>query len=185
MALQSRLTPLGSPAFSFDLLDTSGRLRLLSDYDQSPVLVVAFVCNHCPYVRHIEDDLGVVAEQSPATFVGICSNDAESYPDDAPDRLTEQAARAGWKFDYLVDKDQSVARGYGAVCTPDFFAYGPDRLLAYRGAFDGSTPRNGEPVNGALIQDAVQRIASGEAVPEPHRPSMGCGIKWFSGAEPQ
>ncbi|MEO8330488.1 MAG: thioredoxin family protein, partial [Candidatus Nanopelagicales bacterium] len=136
MALQSRLTPIGSPAFSFDLLDTSGRQRRLSDYDGSSVLVVAFVCNHCPYVRHIEDHLGLVAARSPATFVGICSNDAESYPDDAPDRLAEQAARAGWTFDYLVDKDQSVARGYGAVCTPDFFAYGPDRLLAYRGAFD-------------------------------------------------
>jgi len=183
MALKSGLVPLGTPASDFDLPDTSGKRHQLSDYDDQ-VLVVAFVCNHCPYVRHIESALGQLASTSAAEFLAICSNDAQNYPDDAPPGLVEQASRAGWQFPYLIDAEQDVARSYGAVCTPDFFVYGPDRKLAYRGAFDAATPSNGEPVNGSLLRDAIERVASGEAVPEPHRPSMGCGIKWLPGNEP-
>jgi peroxiredoxin len=184
MALKSGLVPLGTPASAFDLPDTSGKRRQLSDYDETPVLVVAFVCNHCPYVRHIESALGQLASTSAAEFLAVCSNDAQNYPDDAQPGLVEQASRARWQFPYLIDAEQDVARSYGAVCTPDFFVYGPDRKLAYRGAFDAATPSNGEPVNGSLLRDAIERVARGETVPEPHRPSMGCGIKWLPGNEP-
>ena len=119
MALKSGLVPLGTPASAFDLPDTAGQRHQLSDYDDQ-VLVVAFVCNHCPYVRHIESALGQLASTSTARFLAVCSNDAENYPDDAPPGLIEQAKRAGWKFPYLVDAEQDVARSYGAVCTPDF-----------------------------------------------------------------
>ncbi|HVQ87126.1 MAG TPA: thioredoxin family protein [Actinomycetes bacterium] len=184
MALASRLAPLGTPAPTFQLPDLAGRHHALDDYANHSVLVVSFVCNHCPYVQHIESELGAVAARTSAGFVAVCSNDAATYPDDAPALLAEQARRADWRFDYLVDADQSVARAFGAVCTPDFFVYGPDRKLAYRGAFDAATPKNGEPVNGSLLEDAISRILGGQSVPEPHRPSMGCGIKWLPGNEP-
>jgi peroxiredoxin len=180
MAVESTLVPLGTPAPDFSLPTVGGSTVSLRDLT-APVLVVAFVCNHCPYVKHVEHELGRLADEllvSGCEFVAICSNDAVSYPDDAPAHLREQAERAGWGFPYLVDESQQVARDYGAVCTPDFFAYGPDRTLVYRGAMDGSTPGNGVPVDASLLRSAVVRILAGEAVPEPHRPSLGCSIKW-------
>lgn len=178
MALTSSLVPLGTVAPDFTLVDVGGSSHSLSDFI-APVLVVAFVCNHCPYVKHIELALGRVKVTDQVLVVAISSNDIERYPDDAPGQLADQADRAGWTFPYLVDTDQSVAKSYGAVCTPDFFVYGPDRRLAYRGAFDASTPGNGEPVTGADLTNAIALVAAGQAVPEPHRPSMGCGIKWL------
>lgn len=177
MAVESTMVPLGTPAADFALPDVTGATVRLVDLPR-PVLVM-FLCNHCPYVRHVEGELGRVLGRHPdLAAVGICTNDAQAYPDDAPDRLAEQAARAGWTFPYLVDADQSVGRAYAAACTPDFFLYDGDGRLAYRGAFDESTPGNGLPVTGALLEDAIGRVARGEAVPEPHRPSMGCSIKW-------
>ena len=117
--------------------------------------------------------------------MAISSNDIERYPDDAPAELAKQAERAGWQFPYLLDADQIVAQQYGAVCTPDFFVYGPDRTLSYRGAFDASTPGNGLPVTGSALRHAIALIGRGQVVPEPHRPSMGCGIKWLPGNEPE
>lgn len=181
MAVQSVLVPLGSPAPAFALPDLSGATVRLSDLDASPVLVVAFLCNHCPYVRHIEARLGEwYAERADrgVGFVGVASNDVDQYPDDDLPGLMEQSTRAGWAFPYLRDTAQTTARAYQAACTPDFFVYGPDRVLAYRGAFDRSTPGNHEPVDGSLLTDAVDRVLRGEGVPEPHRPSMGCSIKW-------
>jgi hypothetical protein len=110
--------------------------------------------------------------------VGICTNDAEAYPDDAPAGLAEQAARAEWVFPYLIDESQEVGRAVGAACTPDFFLYDAQGRLAYRGALDGSTPGNGVPVTGDLLDAAIRLVLAGEPVPEPHRPSMGCSIKW-------
>ena len=110
--------------------------------------------------------------------MGICTNDADAYPDDAPARLAEQARRAGWRFPYLVDADQSVGRAYNAACTPDFFLYDGQRRLAYRGAFDDSTPGNGKPLTGDLLRAALELVLAGQPVPEPHQPSMGCSIKW-------
>ncbi|GAB3219517.1 thioredoxin family protein [Glycomyces halotolerans] len=178
MALNSHMVPLGTPAPDFTLPDLDGNDRSLADFEAT-ALLIAFVCNHCPYVRHIEQTFGAFTTgQADLDVVAICSNDAENYPDDAPAGLAEQAARANWGFPYLVDESQEVARAYNAVCTPDFFLYGPDRKLAYRGAFDGSTPGNGVPVSGEYLATAIEHVRKGEAVPEPHYPSTGCGIKW-------
>ncbi|MCZ3388662.1 MAG: thioredoxin family protein [Actinomycetia bacterium] len=178
MALTSSLVPLGTAAPDFTVPDVGGAPHSLGDFT-APVLVVAFVCNHCPYVKHIELAFGRIKATDQVAIVAISSNDVERYPEDAPPQLAGQAERSGWTFPYLVDTDQSVAKAYGAVCTPDFFVYGPDRRLAYRGAFDASTPGNGESVTGADLTNAIALVAAGQPVPEPHRPSMGCGIKWL------
>lgn len=178
MAVESALVPLGTQAPEFALHDVHGAPFSLTNFDDARVLVVAFLCNHCPYVQHIETALGDLATETPAQFVAICSNDAVGYPEDAPGQLAKQAQRAGWTFPYLVDETQLVAQAYGAVCTPDFFVYDTLRRLTYRGAFDYSTPKNGEPVDGSLLRSAVLLTATEGVVPEPHRPSMGCSIKW-------
>lgn len=184
MALTSSLVPLGTPAPDFTLPNVNGVQHSLTDFT-APVLVVAFVCNHCPYVKHIEDELGALKPSADLDIVAISANDVERYPDDSPDELAKQATRAGWQFPYLVDTEQTVAQHYGAVCTPDVFVYGPDRTLSYRGAFDSSTPGNGIPVTGEALRTAIALIGKRQVVPEPHRPSMGCGIKWLPGNEPQ
>jgi peroxiredoxin len=181
VAVRSLLVPLGTAAPDFALTSVDGTAYSLADFDK-PALLVAFVCNHCPYVRHVEAKLGeVVAGFHDLDVVGICGNDAEAYPDDAPPRLREQADRAGWTFPYLVDETQEVTRAYQAACTPDFFLYDADRRLAYRGAMDHSTPGNARQLTGELLADAVTKVLAGEPVPEPHTPSMGCSIKWRSG----
>lgn len=173
------MVPIGTPAPDFALSDTTGVTRRLADFAEAPALLVAFVCNHCPYVRHVESGLGkLLAGYPDLAVVGICTNDADAYPDDRPERLAEQAARAGWSFPYLIDTSQDVGRAYRAACTPDFFLYDATRRLAYRGAMDDSTPGNGRPVTGELLVAAIDRVLAGEPVPEPHRPSMGCSIKW-------
>jgi peroxiredoxin len=176
------MTPLGSHAPDFTLPSVTGEKVALDDFRDAPALLVAFLCNHCPYVRHIETRFGaLVADFPDLAVVGVCSNDVESYPDDAAPGLRQQARRAGWSFPYLVDDGQSTAREYGAACTPDLFLYDAERRLAYRGAFDESTPGNRQPVTGHLLADAVRLVLGGESVPEPHRPSMGCSIKWKHG----
>jgi hypothetical protein len=167
MAVSSQMISLGTAVPSFSLPSVDGVSVRLEDFADAPVLLVSFLCNHCPYVRHIEARLGEVvsahAGRGVAT-VGICSNDIMSYPDDAPEALARQRSRASWAF--------------GAACTPDFFVYGPDRRLTYRGAFDKSTPGNGAPVTGELLVAALDAALDGRPAPEPHRPSLGCGIKW-------
>lgn len=179
MAVSSQMVPLGTAAPDFVLPDLSGRTVRRDDFAGAPGLLVAFLCNHCPYVKHVEDGFGRLVARHPALAVaGVCANDAEAYPDDRPERLAEQAKRAGWEFPYLVDAEQSVAREYRAACTPDFFLYDAERRLAYRGAMDDSTPGSGKPVTGELLDAAIGHVLAGEPVPEPHRPSMGCSIKW-------
>ncbi|MDT3444162.1 MULTISPECIES: thioredoxin family protein [unclassified Pseudofrankia] len=181
MAVSSLMVPLGAAAPDFALADTAGRTVRRDDLAAAPALLVAFLCNHCPYVRHIEAELGRVLGRHPSlAVVGVCSNDAQAYPDDRPELLAEQARRAGWTFPYLVDGDQTVGRAYQAACTPDFFLYDVHRRLAYRGAFDESTPGNRRPVRGDLLEAAFVHVLVGEPVPEPHTPSMGCSIKWRS-----
>src|SRR4029453_15164363 len=136
-----------------------------------------FLCNHCPYVRHIESHLdAVVADYAGrgVAAVGICSNDLDAYPDDGPDGRAEQSRRAGFEFPSLLDETQQVAAAYRAMCTPDLFVYGADRRLVYRGAFDDSTPRNGQPVTGDLLRQALDRPPEGQPPPAPPRPSRGC-----------
>jgi peroxiredoxin len=179
MAVSSFMVPLGTAAPDFALVDLDGKTVHRDDLAGAPALLVAFLCNHCPYVRHIEGELGKVLSGYPdLAVVGICTNDADAYPDDRPERLAEQARRAGWAFPYLLDTDQQVGRAYNAVCTPDFFLYDGERRLAYRGAFDESTPGNGKPLTGSDLRNAVELVLAGNPVPEPHRPSMGCSIKW-------
>jgi len=179
MAASSLMVPLGTQAPDFALPDTSGTMTGRDDFAAAPALLVMFLCNHCPYVRHVEDELGALVARYPSlAVVGICTNDAEGYPEDRPERLAEQAERAGWRFPYLVDTDQEVGRVYHAACTPDFFLYDAQRRLAYRGAFDESTPGNRKPVTGAQLRSAVEQVLAGQPVPEPHLPSTGCSIKW-------
>ena len=186
MAASSLMVPLGTPAHDFELPSFDGTTVKLADLDGRALLVM-FLCNHCPYVRHVERRLGeVVADYAARDLaaVAVNSNDLDAYPEDGPAGMAEQARRAGFGFPYLLDESQQVAAAYRAMCTPDLFVYGADRQLAYRGAFDDSTPRNGQPVTGALLRDALDRVLAGQPVPEPHRPSMGCSLKWREGNRP-
>lgn len=181
----SFMVPLGTPAPDFALPATDGTLVRRDDLADKPALLAIFACNHCPYVRHVEAELGkLLGGYHDLAVVAICSNDATSYPDDAAPKLREQQARAGWGFPYLVDETQHVARAYHAACTPDFFLYDGERKLAYRGAFDDSTPGNNKPVTGALLREALDLVLAGQPVPEPQKPSVGCSIKWRPGNEP-
>jgi len=187
MAINSFMVPLGTPAPAFVLPSIDGREVSLDVFAGVPALLVVFLSNHCPYVRRIESALGtLLAEFEPSGLatVGICSNDTVNYPDDDSTHLAEQAARAGFTFPYLVDETQDVAKAYRAACTPDFFLYDADRRLAYRGQFDGARPRNEIVADGETLRAAIEKVLAHEPVPEPHIPSMGCGIKWRPGNEP-
>ena len=179
MAVSSFMVPIGTPAPDFALPDLDGTIVRRDDFASAPALLVAFVCNHCPYVKNVETAFGkLLAGYPDLAVVGICGNDADSYQDDRPPHLRAQAQRAGWAFPYLIDEPQEVTRAYNAACTPDFFLYDAERKLAYRGALDESTPGNGKPVTGELLQAAIEHVLAGRPVPEPHVPSMGCSIKW-------
>lgn len=186
MAAHSFMVPLGTPAPPFDLTAVEGGSVSLADLQGSPATLVAFLSNHCPYVRHIELGLGAMAAEygSRLSVVAICSNDSVNYPDDDPAHLAEQAARAGFTFPYLLDDTQEVAKAYRAACTPDFFLYDADLTLVYRGEFDGSRPGNTVPVTGSSLRAAVDALLEGRPVSTDQAPSMGCGIKWKPGNEP-
>lgn len=186
MAVTSTLAPLGTPAPDFTLASITGSQVALGDF-KGPALLVAFLCNHCPYVRHVESALAaMIAQYAPQGLatVGIASNDVSIAPTDDVAGLSAQADRAGFGFPYLLDPTQEVARAYQAACTPDFFLYDAGRRLAYRGAFDSSRPGNDTPVTGELLRSAIDHVLRGEPVPEPHQPSVGCSIKWRPGNEP-
>lgn len=187
MAIASLMVPLGTPAPDFALPDLDGHTVALADLADAPALLVAFVCNHCPYVKHVEATFGTLAADLSAqglAVVAICSNNLDAYRDDGPAGMADQAKRAGWEFPYLLDKAQAVAAAYRAACTPDFFLYGPARTLAWRGQFDDSRPSTGGPVTGATLRAAAEHVLAGRAVPEPHLPGLGCGIKWKPGNAP-
>jgi peroxiredoxin len=186
MAANSFMVPIGTPAPAFDLTAVNGGSVALSDFKGSPATLVAFLSNHCPYVRHIEAGLGALAAEYGArlSVVAICSNDSVNYPDDDATHLAEQAARAGFVFPYLLDETQEVAKAYRAACTPDFFLYDSEFRLAYRGQFDDSRPGNATPVTGSSLRAAIDALLSGEEPPEDQHPSIGCSIKWKPGNEP-
>ncbi len=175
----STMVELGTHAPDFALPDTDDNTVRRSDFDGKPLLV-AFLCNHCPYVKHVADQWSTVAQEAQAqgvAVVGINSNDVENYPEDSPEKMVEEVAARGYTFPYLFDETQDVARAYAAACTPDFFLFDAEHRLAYRGQFDASRPGNDVPVSGSDLRAAVRAVVAGEAMPE-QVPSMGCNIKW-------
>lgn len=187
VATNSTMLPLGTPAPDFQLPDPSGKAYSLADFQGARALVVAFICNHCPYVKHLRSGLAALGrEYQPrgVAIVGISSNDVERYPADSPARMAEEATAAGYTFPYLVDESQAVAKAYRAACTPDFFVFDGSRRLVYRGQFDDSRPGSNRPVTGRDLRNALEAVLAGRSV-DPHQtPSLGCNIKWKPGNEP-
>lgn len=165
--LQSKMVPLGTPAPDFNLLGIDGAFYGLESVSASKVLVIVFMCNHCPYVQKIWDDLVTLEKNMPESvqFLGINSNANQSYPEDSYEKMKEYASAKGQEFPYLYDETQDTAKAYGAQCTPDFFVYDEKRLLAYRGAFDG-------------LKEAVEALLEGKKPTDRQAFSMGCSIKW-------
>ena len=183
----STMLPLGTPAPDFRLPDFDGNPHGLADSRDSPALLVAFICSHCPFVRHLRAGLAAFArEYAPRglAIVAINSNDIEAYPQDGPDAMRQEAAELGYVFPYLLDASQAVAKAYRAACTPDFFLFDRGRRLFYRGQMDGSRPGNGVPVTGEDLRRALDAVLEGREAPEVQRPSLGCNIKWKPGNEP-
>jgi peroxiredoxin len=177
----TRTLPLGSSAPEFSLTDFDGRTLTLADVRGEKGLVVAFVCNHCPFVVHLAREIGVTASvlgKLGLGFVAINSNDIERYPQDGPEKMVEFARANGWTFPYLLDEDQSVAKKYDAACTPDFYVFDEKLKLTYCGQFDDSRPRNGKPVTGRDLRRAADAVILGLPPLSPQLPSTGCSIKW-------
>ncbi|HUH08007.1 MAG TPA: thioredoxin family protein [Egibacteraceae bacterium] len=182
----STMLPLGTPAPDFELPDSSGKIYRLEDFAGSRALVVMFLCNHCPYVRHIRSALAQMTAQLQdrgVAVVGINSN-AAAHPDDTVEQMPEEIDAAGYTFPYLVDAEQTAARAFHAACTPDLFVFDAERRLAYRGQMDDSRPGSSRPVTGEDLRTAVEAVLNGHPVPEPQKPSVGCNIKWLPGNEP-
>ena len=179
---ESNMLPLGSDAPPFLLPDTtSGKNVSLKDIASDKATVVMFLCNHCPYVIHVNDELVRVAndyQKKGVAFVGISSNDAAKYPDDGPENMKEVAEQLGYPFPYLYDESQNVAKAFDAACTPDFYVFDGDLKLTYRGRLDDSRPKSGTPLTGKDLRDALDAILEGRSVAEKQYPSGGCNIKW-------
>ena len=181
------MLPLGTPAPDFRLPDTSGRIVSLAEFEHAPVLLVIFMCNHCPYVKHIRHELAELAgeyQARRAAIVGINSNDAAHHPDDSPARMAEEVKHIGYSFPYLYDESQHVAKAYRAACTPDIYLFDTARRLVYRGQFDDSRPGNGIPVTGKDLRDALDAVLAGKPASPNQKASIGCNIKWKPGHEP-
>lgn len=183
MALtESNMLPLGTKAPEFTLPDTvSGKTYSLSDLAQGQVTVIMFICNHCPYVVHVNSEIVRVAQDYQAkgvSFIAISSNDIKNYPDDAPDKMTRQAKLCGYTFPYLYDASQEVAKAFDAACTPDFYVFDQELKLRYRGRLDDSRPGTKHPLTGKDLRAALNAILQNKEVSELQYPSMGCNIKW-------
>ena len=183
----STMLPLGTKAPDFALVNVDGSTKSLKDFEGAPALVVTFMCNHCPFVKHLADPLAQFAAEymaKGAAIVGISSNDVASHPADSPEQMVREAEERGYAFPYLYDETQEVAKAYRAACTPDFFLFDGDRKLVYRGQFDSSRPDSGTPVTGADLRAALDAVLAGEKPSEKQTPSIGCNIKWIPGNEP-
>ena len=179
---------LGTPLPAFTLPDSDGRMVSSDSTRGARGLVVAFICNHCPFVRHIRQEFARFATDYQARGLGvvaIMSNDVDAFPQDGPEGMAQEAKEVGYTFPYLFDETQEVAKAFRAACTPDLFLFDGDGKLVYRGQFDGSRPSNNVPVNGADLRAAADALLSNAALPADQRPSIGCNIKWKKGAEPQ
>ncbi len=179
---------LGTEAPHFSLTDTvSGRTVSLDDYADKTGVLVMFICNHCPYVKHVRNELARLGRDYQDSGIGIIAigaNDPEVSPGDSPELMKEEAETQGYVFPYLFDETQEVAAAYTAMCTPDFFLFGPDRTLVYRGRLDESRPDSGIPVTGRELRAAMEAVLAGSAVSDEQFASMGCSIKWAEGRQP-
>jgi thiol-disulfide isomerase/thioredoxin len=187
MAVSSSMLELGTPLPRFSLPDTvSGRL-FDSESLLGSVAVVAFLCNHCPYVKHIQGELAAFGRHAAGLgvkMVAVSSNDPTTHPEDGPEAMAEEARRAGYAFPYLYDEAQDVAKKFRAMCTPEFYVFDRAGTLAYRGRFDGATPRNGVSPTGAELRAAVDALVRGASPSADQKPSIGCSIKWRAGNAP-
>jgi peroxiredoxin len=188
-ATPSTMLPLGTQAPPFSLPDTLwGKTVSLDTFKDRQALLVMFICNHCPFVRHIRSELAKLGRDYHPRGVGIAaisSNDVQEYPQDGPDQMAIEARDAGYTFPYLYDATQEVAKAYKAACTPDFFLFDRDRKLVYRGQLDDSRPKNGLPVTGADLRAALDAVLAGKPVSPNQMPSIGCNIKWKPENEPK
>jgi len=183
----STMLPLGTTAPDFKLPDTNGKTVSPADFKDKSALLVLFICNHCPYVKHIRAglaELGRDYQSRSIAIVGINSNDVANYPEDSPAKMKEEARSARYTFPYLYDESQAVAKAYRAACTPDLYLFDQSRKLVYRGQFDDSRPGNGIPVTGKDLRAALDAVLAGKPVSPNQKASMGCNIKWKAGNEP-
>lgn len=184
----STMLPLGTQAPDFSLLNVDSQTISLSDFEGKPALLVMFICNHCPFVKHIADELSALGREYQsrgAAVVAISSNDSTKYPEDSPEQMVHEAETRGYVFPYLFDEDQAVAKAYKAACTPDFFLFDGDQNLVYRGQLDASRPGNDIPVTGSDLRTALDAVLSGQPVAQEQTPSIGCNIKWVEAQEPE
>jgi peroxiredoxin len=186
-ATPSTMAPLGMKAPDFTLPDFRGTEYSLSDFQDAPALLVAFICSHCPYVIHIRKEFAAFAREyreKGLAVVAIAANDVAQYPQDGPEGMAKEAEEGGYTFPYLFDETQQVAKAYRAACTPDLFLFDGEGKLVYRGQFDDSRPGNGIPVTGEDLRAAADAVLEGRSVPEEQRSSIGCNIKWKPGNAP-
>ncbi|MBP86729.1 MAG: thioredoxin family protein [Planctomycetaceae bacterium] len=184
----STMLSLGTTAPDFSLVNVDGQTVSLANLKGSQVLLVVFMCNHCPFVKHIATELARLAidyQPQGLAMVGINSNDVSSHPDDSPEQMVHEAELQGYTFAYLFDETQEVAKAYRAACTPDFFLFDGEQKLAYRGQLDSSRPGNDVLVTGKDLRAAIDAVLAGEAVPADQTPSIGCNIKWAAEKEPE
>ncbi len=175
------MLPLGTIAPEFRLPDPAGKVHSLSDFKSAKALAVFFICNHCPYVKHIRAGLAQFARDCQShgvDVVAISANDAANYPDDSPAKMALESKAAGYIFPYLYDESQEVAKAYQAACTPDIYLFDANQKLVYRGQFDDARPGNGAPVTGKDLRAATDALLAGKPISEKQTPSMGCNIKW-------
>lgn len=187
-ATASTMLELGTKAPDFALPDTTGKTVRLADFQNAKALVVMFICNHCPFVKHLRKglaDFGRDYQSKGVAVIAINANDVANYPDDSPAKMAEEVKSAGYTFPYLYDESQAVAKAYRAACTPDFFVFDANKKLVYRGQFDDSRPKNESPVTGADLRRAVDAVLSSKPIPGEQIPSIGCNIKWKPGNAPE
>jgi len=185
---RSTMLSLGTQAPPFRLADVRTKKPVsLDDLRDAKALLVAFICNHCPFVKHVQSGLVALARDAKArgvAVVGISSNDVAEYPQDGPQAMADEAKRAGYDFPYLFDETQDVAKAYRAACTPDFFLFDGKRRLVYRGRMDDARPGNDRPVTGAELRAAIDALLAGKTISADQKSSVGCNIKWKRGSEP-
>lgn len=183
----STMLPLGTKAPDFSLPNVDGKTVSLADLAGAPAYLIVFMCNHCPYVKHIAPELARLARDYQArgvAVVGISSNDVSNHPADSPEQMVHEVEERGYTFPYLYDETQEVAKAYKAACTPDFYVFDKDQLLVYRGQLDSSRPDSGVPLSGQDLRAALDAVLAGKPVSAQQRPSIGCNIKWKPGGEP-